>query len=104
MRQVSGTGSDVDGTDETLGQRENATRQRRGDDDVVLPGPAIQQRAPLNGSVFDPIEKLMTIMRAIRRVRRGTVAAMMTLMAAPPRVHGSEGVGPGIRGAALLAV
>ncbi len=53
MRQVSGTGSDDDRTDETLRQRENAARQRRSDDDTMLPGLLRMQRGlpiclPLN--------------------------------------------------------
>ncbi len=43
MRRVSGTGSDDDGTD--LRRRENVARQRNGDDDTVLPGSVLLQRA-----------------------------------------------------------
>ncbi len=43
MRQVGGTGSDVDGT--KLRQRENAARKRKSDVDIMLPGPTLLQHA-----------------------------------------------------------
>ncbi len=45
MRQISGLSSDDDGTDETLRERENVARKRRGDADNVLLGLTLMQRA-----------------------------------------------------------
>jgi hypothetical protein len=45
MRQISGLSSDDDGTDETLRERENVARKRRGDADDVLLGLTLMQRA-----------------------------------------------------------
>ncbi len=103
MRQVSGTGSDDDRTDETLRKRENAARQRRGDDENMLPGRILLQRVLPAGSVFNTIEDTMVAMRALGHVGHGTATMMMMMMVAVPRRgRGNGSVRNGMRDAARL--
>ncbi len=85
IRLVSGTGSDDDRT--TLRKRENAVRQRRRDDNDLLPGHILLQRVTPAGSVFDLIRDLMAVVRALRRVDRG-IATIVTMVAVPRRLAG----------------
>ncbi len=80
MRQVSGTGSDDDGTD--LRKRENVARQRSGDNDTMLPGSFLLQRAQSAGFVTRLSDDGLTIVRTHGHAGHGT-ALMMMMLAVP---------------------
>ncbi len=100
MRQVSGTGSDDDGTD--LRKRENVARQRSGDDDTMLPGPILMQRSLPARLVFHVGEDIMATVWARERAGRGTAMMMMVVMAAPRGGRRDGSVSSGSRSAARL--
>ncbi len=100
MRQVSGTGSDDDGTD--LRKRENVARQRSGDDDTMLPGPNLLQRNLPARLVFHAGEGMMATVWARGRADRGAAMMMMVMLAAPRGGLGDGSVRSGRRSAARL--
>jgi hypothetical protein len=74
MRRTSGNGSDVDETNETLRERENAARKRRGDTDNVLLGLTLMQRAGHATLTGDRAR----LTAALRDGRGGAMMMMMT--------------------------
>lgn len=84
MRLLSSSGSDIDRGDENLRQRENAVSEKRGDDEVMLPGTLL---VPL--AVMIDFASMMAGDGCLGRSSLG-VAVMMMMMKANPRGSGRD--------------